>query len=249
MNFFKKQWEQIAGNVKYAVLVFLGGVLVTGFGIVTHGLRWWQQAIVIGLFSLVTVWAVAATFLFWFRHSQMPKTSLETSSVKASVSRMSDSDPRIYLADISSEGDSFATDTVFVLENRGGSVAHRAHIQSIQFSYRKVNFIPADNVAVNGTARILPWIENAQTDQHNIFKVLDDVWNEKGKATGRFDDNVCFPVTITHESFNGVKFAVTVDIVYEVSKRRFWENNQGRIPQSKKPHVFQIRHSAFRRIS
>jgi hypothetical protein len=74
MNFLKRQWEQIAGNVKYGAIVFVGSAAIAGFGIVTDGLKWWQQAIVVGLFSIVSVWAVVVTALF-LRRPETPKTA------------------------------------------------------------------------------------------------------------------------------------------------------------------------------
>jgi len=47
---------------------------------------------------------------------------------KETIPSISDLDPRIYLADIRLEGTLIEPRTIFVIENRGGSVAHEVHI-------------------------------------------------------------------------------------------------------------------------
>jgi hypothetical protein len=60
-----RQWNDIKGNVKYAILVVLGAGVVTGTVALTHGLLvWqqvWQQVGLAGCFVLLFGWAVFAT--------------------------------------------------------------------------------------------------------------------------------------------------------------------------------------------
>jgi len=63
MAWLAEQWQDIKGNVKYAIIVVVITGLVTGFGIVTHGLNWWQQAIILCILAVVVAWATVATVL------------------------------------------------------------------------------------------------------------------------------------------------------------------------------------------
>jgi hypothetical protein len=245
-DFLKKQWEQIAGNVKYAALVLLGSGVIAGFGILTRGLNWWQQAIVGGMFSVVVAWAVVASVFLVRRKDHIPPQT-SPALAESPKTEICDPDPRIYLLAILDKADSFSKETPFVVENRGGSVAHGVHIRSLQFGYVSVNFAPVDNIAVNEKAEALPWVQSATTtDQHNIFRVLDDAWNEKGKAQGMLDENFGVSFSIAWANFAGSKrFEVDVDLVYQPIKRQFAERHK----QSPKPEVFGIRHSGFRRVS
>ena len=60
-SWFKRQWNDVKGNVKYAVLLFVGGIFVTAAITLTHGLSIWQQGILALIFVLLFGWAVAAT--------------------------------------------------------------------------------------------------------------------------------------------------------------------------------------------
>jgi hypothetical protein len=55
------QWQDIKGNVKFWVLTVIAGGMVTIAGIITHGLAWQQQAVLLFIFSGLASWAVAAT--------------------------------------------------------------------------------------------------------------------------------------------------------------------------------------------
>src|SRR5207253_51234 len=80
-NFFHSQWRDVAGNVKFWVLTVVLGGLMTGFTILTHGLKWWQQAGVIALYSVIFIWAITATALLRKR----PETGIATSQGPSST--------------------------------------------------------------------------------------------------------------------------------------------------------------------
>lgn len=63
----RNQWNDIKGNVKFALLVFLlggsGGGIVTWLTALTHGLQRWQQVTIVALFTVLFFCTIAA--LFW----------------------------------------------------------------------------------------------------------------------------------------------------------------------------------------
>jgi hypothetical protein len=60
-DFLLRQWNDIRGNVKYGLLLTALTLMLIGFTTLTHGLMWWQQACLVAIFSVVFVWAIAAT--------------------------------------------------------------------------------------------------------------------------------------------------------------------------------------------
>jgi len=61
-QFLKTQWRDIAGNVKFwLITVFLGGLMGL-VAILTHCLKWWQQAGLATIFGILLACAVAAAF-------------------------------------------------------------------------------------------------------------------------------------------------------------------------------------------
>lgn len=56
-----EQWKDIRGNVKWAVLVLVGGGVVTGVVALTHGLALWQQVCLSASFVFMLSWAIVAT--------------------------------------------------------------------------------------------------------------------------------------------------------------------------------------------
>jgi hypothetical protein len=55
-NWIVQLWHRIRGNIEATIVLTLLGVAMTVFTILTHGLSWWQQALLI-----VLVWAIYAT--------------------------------------------------------------------------------------------------------------------------------------------------------------------------------------------
>ncbi len=56
-----RYWNDIKGNVKYAVALIIGTAIVTGVVALTHGLCLWQQVVLAGCFVLLFGWALMAT--------------------------------------------------------------------------------------------------------------------------------------------------------------------------------------------
>jgi hypothetical protein len=80
-----RQWNDIKGNVKFYALGLAGSAILTTVGLLTHGLKWWQQATLLFIFGAVLVWAITATVLAVIRAKtplvnilpvQPPETSL-----------------------------------------------------------------------------------------------------------------------------------------------------------------------------
>jgi hypothetical protein len=57
----RRQWNDIRGNVKYAAVLLISGLVVTGVVALTHGLSLWQQAVLAACFLLLFGWALFAT--------------------------------------------------------------------------------------------------------------------------------------------------------------------------------------------
>ena len=59
----RQQWNDIKGNVKYAIVLAIGAVVVAGVVALTHGLLLWQQVALAGCFVLLFGWALFATIM------------------------------------------------------------------------------------------------------------------------------------------------------------------------------------------
>jgi hypothetical protein len=160
-------------------------------------------------------------------------------------------DPLIYLNAIDIRRDDFSSSTAFVIENRGGSVAHLIHIArgEMTFGYRKVRFAPKDNLAVGKPTEIFPLIDNTRFGLKNdIIPVLLEEINAKGSAEGTFVENLGFSFVITHQSFDRKEFEVSVDVNFKSIKYLF-RTRHPEIARNDPEEVFQITHSGFRRLS
>jgi len=71
-DWLKRQWDDIKGNVKYALLLIVLGVIVTGAAVLVDGLPRWKAAILVILFVLLSFWAAIAT---WSRRSKDRRTA------------------------------------------------------------------------------------------------------------------------------------------------------------------------------
>jgi hypothetical protein len=66
-------WDDIRPSAVYAALTTILVSTWTGIVIVTHGLKWWQQAILAFLTALLCVWAGVATYMARKQiHQQIP---------------------------------------------------------------------------------------------------------------------------------------------------------------------------------
>ncbi len=59
----RKLWDDIRPNAVYTALMTILLLMWTGVVIVTHGLKWWQQAILVFLAGALFLWAAIATHL------------------------------------------------------------------------------------------------------------------------------------------------------------------------------------------
>ena len=163
-----------------------------------------------------------------------------------------DNDPRIYLIAIRDRRDRVPPGTPFVVKNRGKHVAHRIHIAKgqLKLGYRTVGFVPVDNLGAEDEAEILPWTGNSSIAKHDIFHVLMEDVEARAKAKGErvLPENFGLSFVITHESFDGHKFEVAVDVVFKVTKYLYRSNHPdsaAAFPED----ISEIRHSKFRRLS
>jgi hypothetical protein len=62
-SWIEKQWIDIKGNVKYALLVVLLGGGVTGATLLVRGLPLWKDAVLIFIFTVFAFWGAIATWL------------------------------------------------------------------------------------------------------------------------------------------------------------------------------------------
>jgi hypothetical protein len=151
-NWFNSLWSRVRGNLEAAVILSLLGLAMTAFTLLTRGLQWWQQAILITLFFSVVVWAIIATIFRPTAKAGAPQPSTVTGIPGA----LSDSDPRVYLVEILDRGDAMFPATPFVLENLGGDVAHHVQIQTLVFGYSKVDFLRLDNLPLSVKKEVIP---------------------------------------------------------------------------------------------
>jgi hypothetical protein len=63
-----KQWNDIKGNVKFATLGLVGSAAFTLVGLLTHGLTWWQRAILLFIFGVIAFIRVQIRRLTTFPH-------------------------------------------------------------------------------------------------------------------------------------------------------------------------------------
>lgn len=78
-EWIKAQWNDIKGNVKYALLLFLIGGIVAGAAVLVDGLPWWKEAVLVFLFVSLSLWAAVAT---WWRVKQTDLKNLIAKQVK-----------------------------------------------------------------------------------------------------------------------------------------------------------------------
>lgn len=73
-DWIKTQWDDIKGNVKYALLLIVLGAIVTGAAALVRGLPAWKEAILVFLFAVLAFWGAVAT---WWRKSAKQETKRE----------------------------------------------------------------------------------------------------------------------------------------------------------------------------
>src|ERR1700680_2097387 len=153
---------------------------------------------------------------------------------KETIPSLSDLDPRIYLADIRLEGTLIEPRTIFVIENRGGGVAHDVYIPPIMFRSREITFIFLAgrsevtaqgwlaNLGVNQKVDVLIDRENAKSHKRDIISLLDEECEAKARAEGgTMLGDFSIPLLISYKTVNKTKTLSThITIHYNVRKRR-----------------------------
>ena len=161
LNAVIRLWHRIRGIIVATIVLSLLGVAMTGFTIITHGLQWWQQALLVAMFVSVSIWAIYATAM---RGRGVFSTSAplqsETAILEGDV--FEESSPRIYLSRIAIGGDNIISETPFILENLGGGVAHRIQIRSITLGYAQIDFGLLDNLPVSRSFEVRPHVQGAE---------------------------------------------------------------------------------------
>lgn len=241
-SWFNSLWSRVRGNLEAAVILSLLGLAMTAFTLLTRGLQWWQQAILITLFFSVVVWAIIATILRRTTRAGVPQPSTVTEIPGA----LSDSDPRVYLLDILDRGDAMFPATPFVLENLGGDVAHHVQIQTLVFGYSRVDFLQLDNLPLGVRKEIIPRVRGEGIDKKSVLGVLREAWNDKGKAENTILANFEFSVIISYSNFRGDRrIETTVDMTYSYVEESMKRN--ARLKEAMTRHqIFQVVQTRFR---
>lgn len=155
-----------------------------------------------------------------------------------------ESDPRIYLCRISTEGDNFLPATPFVIENRGGGVAHNIHIQPIILGYSQIDFEKLDNLSVAHHLEACPIVKGADMGKHSVLEVMTKAWNEKCTAAQNLDD-LPFPVVITYTNFRGDRhLETTAEMSFSYLKLSYAQNHLSKGADD----VFVLHKTSFRYI-
>jgi hypothetical protein len=165
------------------------------------------------------------------------------------IDSLTTQDPRIYLSDISRDGDSMFMQTPFVIENLGGDVAHNIQIQPITFGYTTIQFPLVDVLKPGVPFKVIPTIPHANMDKHSVLPVLTEAWNEKSKNDEKFNLDFSFAVAIYYDGFSGAKLETDVEVTYSYMQQRLQENIERRNIWRDGSHnhkIFRITHKDFR---
>jgi hypothetical protein len=244
---FTRLWNRIRGNIEATIILTLLGGAMTGFTLLTRGLLWWHQTILIALFFSVVAWAIFASVSKRWRLN----TAITVPEMTGTQPHtMTTSDPRIYLVDILDGGDAMFPATPFVLENLGGQVAHHVQIQTLVFGYNKVDFLRLDNLPLNVKKEIIPRVRRGEgTDKESVMGVLREAWNDKGKAENTILPNFDFSVIISYSNFKGDRrIETTVDMTYSYMQESMKRN--AKLKEAMMRHkIFEIVQTKFRLLS
>jgi hypothetical protein len=78
-EFFRTQWRDIAGNVKFWIITAILGVFMSALTVLTHGLKWWQQGALALIYGFMLIWAIGVTVLM-ARQSEQTKSFTQTAA-------------------------------------------------------------------------------------------------------------------------------------------------------------------------
>lgn len=65
MQWLINQWNEISGNVKYAILAAIGGLILAVVKMLVSGLQLWQQIVLLFLFLVLFGWGLFMTWEFF----------------------------------------------------------------------------------------------------------------------------------------------------------------------------------------
>jgi hypothetical protein len=134
---------------------------------------------------------------------------------KISTAQQGSDDPLIYLVEIKESGDNFNRETVFVLENKGKSVAHAVQIQPITFGDEKSTFAPLDYLDSNAKSECLPTRPIDDMEKHCLAEVFAEATNNARNADGEYDGNLKFQVVVAYMNHTrDYKFTSCINVIY-----------------------------------
>jgi len=166
---------------------------------------------------------------------------------KPTENKLSDADPRIYLSEIKMSGEGMFPATPFVIENLGGTVAHKIQIQPLVFARGSAVFPPLGMLPVGRSEEIIP---KATSDtvmgKRSIIQLVQNAWGDKLNAEGAlplldFD----FGITITYENHAGRQIETAVDLRYSYASQKLRQDYWDRIPKNEQK-IFDIKDTRFR---
>jgi hypothetical protein len=152
--------------------------------------------------------------------------------------RFLESDPRVYLCKIDLGAD-IVQGNAFILENRGGSVAHDVRINTIRFGYSEITFETLDNIPINKSAKFTPTVESNEIGKHYILNVMEEAWDRNSNSTFK---PLPFTVSIEYTDFRGDrKLETVVEVNFSYPNLSFSRNHSG----SKSDEIFAISSTRF----
>lgn len=158
---------------------------------------------------------------------------------------LSSEDPRIYLEP---NNDEFIPSgkMPFVVENRGGDVAHDVQFAPLVIGKKTVTFGKLGQLDRNKPQTIFPHVDSSSPFFHdNIVSPLGDAWNEQGDLAEEFP----FQIVIDYSNFSGERrFQALVQMTYLPFAERIAV--RGAFANPRKPvQIVRVDKTEFRRLA
>ena len=158
---------------------------------------------------------------------------VETVPKEESV-RLKASDPRVYVEiedrrlDDGSAGN--FPETLFVLRNEGGDVAHKVQIEPLSVVSGTAQFNRVETLPSGERKTVQPKIERFSIfERHDVARLLRKEWDAAGELTDEFSR----PMRITYEDFAGTKFETAFTLllhpirdILKLRHKRNWPRNE-----------------------
>jgi pyrimidine deaminase RibD-like protein len=170
------------------------------------------------------------------RSAQLVETELQ----------MSANDPRVYVT-IKEPTEGMFPRTPFVLNNKGGDVAHRVKLEMPwKLNHRNVSFEAVETIQVGESRESLPTIdEEGLTTKHNIFHWLLQDWN--GPTRG-ISEEWPRPLTVRYEDFSGrKKFEISMTLMFYPIK--YMLKSKDSFPSWRHYRTWEFRDIVFKRVT